>query len=172
MANNKFKLTLDGQAYELERREGMMVVNGMEFAFERKESAITVAGNPHLVKLLDARSAEVDGIAHAIEVQGLEEPKIQGKARRATASAAEEAGALTAIMPGLILKILKQEGDRVAVGETVIILEAMKMQNELQAKTAGVITQMNVKQGDNVEMRQVLCVIDAEGPKEGAQPAL
>ena len=46
------------------------------------------------------------------------------------------------------------------VGETVIILEAMKMQNDLQAKTAGRITQMNVKQGDNVEMRQVLCIIE------------
>ena len=46
------------------------------------------------------------------------------------------------------------------VGETVIVLEAMKMQNDLQARTAGVITQMNVKQGENVEMRQVLCVIE------------
>jgi len=171
MANNKFKLVLDGQAYELERREGMMVVNGMEFAFDRKENQITVAGNPHVVKL-GGGTAEVDGIAYPIQVQGLEEPKAAGRPRKATASAAEEAGALTAIMPGLILKILKKEGERVEAGETVIILEAMKMQNELQAKTAGVITQMNVKQGDNVEMRQVLCVIDSEGPKEGAQPAL
>ncbi len=80
--------------------------------------------------------------------------------RKATHAAADEAGALTAVMPGLILKILKKEGDPVEVGETVIILEAMKMQNDLQAKTAGRITQMNVKQGDNVEMRQVLCIIE------------
>ncbi|MGA2082221.1 MAG: biotin/lipoyl-containing protein [Holophaga sp.] len=171
MANNKFKLLLDGQAYELERRDGLMVVNGMEFAFERKEGTVTVAGNPHVVKL-SSGSAEVDGIAHAIEAQGLEEPKVTGKARRATASAAEEAGALTAVMPGLILKILKKEGDRVEVGETIIVLEAMKMQNDLQARTAGVITQMNVKQGDHVEMRQVLCIIDSAGASEGAQPAL
>jgi biotin carboxyl carrier protein len=75
-------------------------------------------------------------------------------------------------MPGLILKILKKEGDRVEVGETIIVLEAMKMQNDLQARTAGVITQMNVKQGDHVEMRQVLCIIDSAGASEGAQPAL
>jgi biotin carboxyl carrier protein len=60
----------------------------------------------------------------------------------------------------------------VDVGETVIILEAMKMQNDLQAKCAGVITQMNVKKGDNVEMRQVLCIIDSTAAGEGAQPAL
>ena len=41
-----------------------------------------------------------------------------------------------------------------------MILEAMKMQNDLTAKTAGVIRQMNVKQGENVEMRQVLCIIE------------
>ena len=159
MANNKFKLMLEGQAYELERRDGMMVVNGMEFSCERKEHQITVAGNPHVVKLGQG-SAEVDGIAYAITSEGLEEPKAAGRVRKTTHAAAEEAGALTAVMPGLILKILKKEGDRVEVGETVIILEAMKMQNDLQARNAGVITQMNVKQGDNVEMRQVLCVIE------------
>ena len=63
-------------------------------------------------------------------------------------------------MPGLIIKILKKEGDRVEAGETVLLLEAMKMQNELQAKSAGVVSQMKVKQGENVEMRQVLCVIE------------
>ncbi len=171
MANNKFKLVLDGQAYELERRDGMMVVNGQEFSCERKEQQVLVAGNPHAVKLAGG-TAEVDGIAYAVEAQGLEEPKAGGKSRRATAAAAEEAGALTAVMPGLILKILKQEGDRVEVGDTVIVLEAMKMQNDLQARSAGVITQMNVKPGDSVEMRQVLCVIDSAGAAEGAQPAL
>ncbi len=159
MANNKFKLMLEGQAYELERRDGMMVVNGVEFSCERKEHQIAIGGNPHSVKL-GAGTAEVDGIAYAIEAIGLEEPRTAGRVRKATHAAADEAGALTAVMPGLILKILKKEGDPVEVGETVIILEAMKMQNDLQAKTSGRITQMNVKQGDNVEMRQVLCIIE------------
>jgi|GEM_PF-55089 biotin carboxyl carrier protein len=171
MANNKFKLTLEGQAYELERRDGMMVVNGVEFSCERKEHQVLIAGSPHLVKLSPG-TAEVDGIAYTVEVDGLEEPKATGRTRRATHAAADEAGALTAVMPGLILKILKKEGDHVDVGETVIILEAMKMQNDLQAKCAGVITQMNVKKGDNVEMRQVLCIIDSTAAGEGAQPAL
>jgi biotin carboxyl carrier protein len=159
MANNKFKLTLEGQAYELERRDGTMVVNGVEFSCERKDHQILISGNPHVVKLA-AGTAEVDGIAYTAKAEGLEEPKANGRVRRATHAAADEAGALLAVMPGLILKILKKEGERVELGETVIILEAMKMQNDLQAKSAGRITQMNVKQGDNVEMRQVLCVIE------------
>jgi biotin carboxyl carrier protein len=160
MANNKFKLLLEGQAYEVERRENLLVVNGIEFPCECQDNQILVSGNPHQVKLGQG-SAEVDGISYAIEAQGLEEPKAAKRGKRAASQGAgAEAGALLAIMPGLIIKVLKKEGDRVELGETVIILEAMKMQNELQAKAAGVIRQMKVKQGENVEMRQVLCVIE------------
>ena len=160
MANNKFKLMLEGHPYDVERRDGLLVVNGVEFALDRKDNQILISGSPHVVKLT-AATAEVDGISYAVEAQGLEEPKGARRARRAANhGAGDAAGAVTAIMPGLIIKILKQEGDRVEAGDTIIILEAMKMQNELQAKTAGLIRQMNVKQGENVEMRQVLCVIE------------
>lgn len=160
MAINKFTLMLEGQPYDVERRGDLMVVNGVEFPFAMKEGVVTVSGTPKAVKLPSGTTAEVDGIAYAIEAKGLEEPKTTKSRKAASAGAAEEAGAVTAIMPGLIIKILKNEGDQVTAGETVMILEAMKMQNDLTAKTSGVIRQMNVKQGENVEMRQVLCVIE------------
>ena len=160
MSVNKFTLMLEGQPYEIERRGDLMVVNGVEFTCSIKENVATIGGTPKTVKLLSGTSAEVDGIAYAVEAKGLEEPKASKGRKAASAGAAEEAGAVTAIMPGLIIKILKNEGDHVEAGETVMVLEAMKMQNDLTAKTAGVIRQMNVKQGDNVEMRQVLCVIE------------
>jgi biotin carboxyl carrier protein len=160
MAVNKFTLQLEGHPYEIERRGDLVVVNGVEYTCALKEGQVLVGGNPHAVKI-SAATAEVDGISYAIAAEGLEEPKAAGRGRKAAShSAGEEAGALMAIMPGLIIKILKKEGDAVQAGETVMILEAMKMQNELQAKTGGVITQMNVKQGENVEMRQVLCIIE------------
>lgn len=157
---NKFTLMLEGSPYEIERRGELIIVNGIEFTFGIKEQQILVGGTAHAVKL-QPHGAEVDGITYAIEAKGLEEPKGQGKARKAaSAGAAEAAGAVTAIMPGLIIKVLKAEGDRVEAGETILILEAMKMQNEIQAKVAGTVRQLCVKQGDNVEMRQVLCVIE------------
>ncbi|MBK8794619.1 MAG: acetyl-CoA carboxylase biotin carboxyl carrier protein subunit [Holophaga sp.] len=159
MANNKFTLMLEGSPYEVERRGDLMVVNGVEFTCALKDGQPVIGGTPHPVKL-SGTSAEVDGIAYAIEAKGLEEPKGPSKSRKATAGAAEAAGAVTAIMPGLIIKILKKEGERVEIGDTILILEAMKMQNDIQAKVAGTIQQMNVKQGDNVEMRQVLCIIE------------
>ena len=156
---NKFKLVLEGVPYEIERKGDLLLVNGQEFPWSINDSTVSVGGNAHTVQV-QGNSASVDGIAYSIEAQGLEEPR-PGRARKAaTAAAADEAGAITAIMPGLVIKINKKEGERVEAGEVVIILEAMKMQNELHAKRAGTVKQINVKPGESVEMRQVLVVIE------------
>jgi biotin carboxyl carrier protein len=65
-----------------------------------------------------------------------------------TLSAADKAGA--AIMPGLVVKLLNREGDRVQAGEVVFILEAMKMQNELRTSQSGVVKQINIREGRSV----------------------
>ncbi|MBN1889241.1 MAG: hypothetical protein JW850_14705 [Thermoflexales bacterium] len=154
---NKFKLVLEGVSYEIERKGDILLVNGQEFPWNIDGKTVSVGGNPHIVELGD-KSVTVDGIAYPIQIDGLEEPKAVVKAAQLAPS--DEAGAITAIMPGLIIKILKREGERVEAGETVLILEAMKMQNEVQAKQAGVVKQIAVKEGESVEMRQVLAVIE------------
>lgn len=159
MAATKFTLLLEGSPYEVEKRGDLILVNGVEHTVSLKEKEILVGGTPHVVSLGPGR-AEVDGIAYAIEAKGLEEPRPAKGRKAASQGAGEKAGAITAIMPGLIIKVLKKEGDRVEAGETVVVLEAMKMQNELQARQAGVVRQVLVKQGENVEMRQVLAVIE------------
>ncbi len=155
---DKFKLTLEGVPYEIERKGDLLLVNGLEFPWKIDGKSVSVAGNPHIVEVA-SNSATVDGIAYPIEVVGLEEPK-QTKRKAAAGAAVDEAGAISAIMPGLIVKILKKEGDHVEAGEVVLILEAMKMQNELHAKKSGALKQLMVKQGETVEMRQVLAIIE------------
>lgn len=54
-------------------------------------------------------------------------------------------------MPGLVLKILKKEGDNITKGETVMILEAMKMENEIKSSKDGVISEILVSEGKPVE---------------------
>ncbi len=157
MANNKFTLMLEGAPYEIERRGDLLVVNGVEFTCSMKDGQPIISGTPHPVKLSNA-SAEVDGIAYSFEAKGLKESKGPSKSHKV--ASVEAAGAVTAIMPGLIIKILKQEGEHVDVGETILILEAMKMQNDIHAKMTGTLRQLSVKQGENVEMRQLLCVIE------------
>ena len=66
---------------------------------------------------------------------------------------------LKAPMPGMIVKYSKQVGDAVSKGDTVVILEAMKMENALQAPANGTIKAINYSSGDSVAKDDVLCVI-------------
>ncbi len=58
---------------------------------------------------------------------------------------------VTAYMPGRVVEILVQEGDEVAAGQGVVVLEAMKMKNEIQAESAGVVRKLLVEQDQTVE---------------------
>jgi len=156
--SKKFKLTLEGVPYEVEQKGDLMVINGQEFPYVVNKNNVSVTGTQHTVEI-KGQQAIVDGFSYKIEVQGLEEPK-PGKRHKASNAGAEKSGAITAIMPGLIIKILKKEGQKVEAGETVIILEAMKMQNELQSKVSGTLKQIMVKEGESVEIKQVLAVIE------------
>ncbi|KPJ78643.1 MAG: carboxylase [Deltaproteobacteria bacterium SG8_13] len=77
----------------------------------------------------------------------------------APAAAAVEGTPLTAPMPGMIVNYLKKEGDSVNEGETVVILEAMKMENALPAPASGTVKAINFASGDSVQKNDVLAVI-------------
>lgn len=66
---------------------------------------------------------------------------------------------LKAPLPGTIVEIKVQVGQQVNVGDTVLVLEAMKMQNNIEAETAGQVTSIVVKQGDTVMEGSVLLII-------------
>ncbi len=155
----KFQITLDQVAYEIEQKGDVLIVNGQEFPYKYEGSSVQIGGNPHAVTLAGS-TATVDGITYSFSSAGLEETKDIKKRKAATKQAAQDAGALTAIMPGLIVKIHKKVGDTVQKDDIIMILEAMKMQNELHAAKAGTIRQINVKEGETVEMRQVLAIIE------------
>jgi biotin carboxyl carrier protein len=65
-------------------------------------------------------------------------------------------------MPGSILDVLVQVGDQVAAGATVVKLEAMKMENDLQAAISGVVKEVRVNKGDNVSVGDVLVVVSPD----------
>lgn len=73
------------------------------------------------------------------------------------------AGALVTQMPGKVVKVMKKEGDKVSVGETVLILEAMKMENEIKSGAEGTIKSVNVKEGQALEAGYLMVEIE-EGP--------
>jgi biotin carboxyl carrier protein len=65
-------------------------------------------------------------------------------------------------MPGIIIAVSVTEGDEVTKGQKVVILESMKMENELTAPRDGVVMRVKVTSGDSVEKGQVLVVIGDE----------
>ena len=63
-------------------------------------------------------------------------------------------------MPGLVIDIPIQEGDQVEKGDVLVILESMKMQNELTAPRAGKVTRIQTTVNDNVERKQTLLILE------------
>lgn len=90
---------------------------------------------------------------------------IVGRARReldAWLSAGDDAagsGAVTVAMPGRVVKILAQVGEHVEKGQPVLIIEAMKMENEVKARRSGVVKGVNVAEGGSVEGGRILMEI-------------
>lgn len=72
-------------------------------------------------------------------------------------------GLLTAPMPGKVVKVLVREGEKVEEGQSLLILEAMKMQNEFKSPAAGVVAKLHIAEGGTVETAQSLITL---GPPE------
>jgi biotin carboxyl carrier protein len=156
----EFSLTLDGTTYKIVVDGNSFLVNGQPFVvgFDADAEKVLVDGTPYEVKLdAQAGKAVASGIAYDLLVEGLEEAKAGPKA--AAALVAGE-GAVTAIMPGKIIRVLVAEGDEVAEGDVVCILEAMKMENELKAPQAGTVKALYVEIGQDVETGAVLAEIE------------
>jgi acetyl-CoA/propionyl-CoA carboxylase biotin carboxyl carrier protein len=85
--------------------------------------------------------------------------KTRSASRGADQSAAAS-GTITAPMQGTVIKVLVTEGQTVAQGDAVLVLEAMKMENQIQADKAGKVAKINCKAGDTVGSGDVLLVIE------------
>ena len=70
------------------------------------------------------------------------------------------ANVVTAPMPGVILAVKVKEGDTVKMGDVVVVLEAMKMENEISARKGGTIKEIKVKKGQSVSSGEILVEIE------------
>jgi propionyl-CoA carboxylase alpha chain len=76
------------------------------------------------------------------------------------------AGALVAPLPGTVVKVAVAAGDRVRAGDTLIAIEAMKMEHEVRAPADGTVTEVHVGAGEQVEAGRLLVVIDGPDPAQ------
>jgi biotin carboxyl carrier protein len=102
----------------------------------------------------DARHVNVDGQTFTLAVP-------DRRTRRG--GAAGGSGDLTAQMPGQVRDLLVSEGDAVERGQTLLILEAMKMEIRVSAPRDGVVQRVHVAKGDVVERGQILLEIGSQG---------
>jgi biotin carboxyl carrier protein len=117
--------------------------------------------------IVDGRSYEArlsrDGNTWRVRLGGRDhEFRLADPARaalRARAGGAHGPGRITAPMPGRVLRLLVQPGQKVSQGEGVVVVEAMKMENELAAPRDGVISEVLVKEGQAVEGGAALVVV-------------
>ena len=142
----EYKYTINGTKYEvaigdIEDCKVVVTVNGEEYQVEMEKPAEPEKKKPVLGKPAAAAPAE-------------------GEEQAADKAAVNKNNAVKAPLPGVITDIKVAVGDEVQAGDTVIVLEAMKMANALQAEKAGKVTAICVKIGESVMEDDALVVIE------------
>ncbi len=131
---SKYKITLNGKAYEIEveKMSDAQAASAAQAPAPAASTAKTPAA-PSAVASSAPASAPVSGTG---------------------------AGSVNAPMPGTILKVNKAVGDKVEAGEAVVVLEAMKMENDITSNKAGVLKSIAVNKGDTVAAGQFLFEVE------------
>lgn len=81
------------------------------------------------------------------------------RGRRHTGAEAEGRQQIVAPMPGKVVRLLVKEGDKVEAGQGLLVVEAMKMQNEIRSPKSGALERVQVAEGQAVNAGDVLCVV-------------
>jgi biotin carboxyl carrier protein len=172
----KYYATIEGQTYEIAiDGPDQISINGVPVMADMQ----TVGRQDLYSLLLDQTSHEVEveaesgmrgqfdvlvsGTRYVVKVQDERARRLTGAERKAQPAAGESS--VRAPIPGLIVKVLVTPGQVVAEGETLVILEAMKMENDVRAPHAGTVHEVRVTPGMQVALGQVLVSVrsKAEG---------
>ena len=163
---------IDGQSYALDvRREGTRVeasVDGRPYELEARETEagaflLLAAGG----RVYECRADGAAGATGAREVQigdevfqvRLVDPKRLRGARGGGAEASGRAQ-VVASMPGKVVRVLVEQGADVEAGAGLLVVEAMKMQNELKSPKSGVVVEVRAEAGATVNAGDVLVVVE------------
>jgi len=162
----KYFAAVNGQEYEIEIENDQVLVNG-----ESIDVDVSQIGVPELYSiLLDGASYEVlveeQRQEYAVTLAG-QQFHVQVEDERTRRLNAGRKGPLIpsgelvvkAPIPGLVVKVLVQEGDDIPEDHPLLILEAMKMENEIRSLRAGVVRSVDVSAGQRVEQGAALLVL-------------
>jgi biotin carboxyl carrier protein len=144
-----YRVAVDGNEFIVDgkktgRTNYSLIVDNRSFEIEvdnaEDEYRVLVDGRNYHVSLVDERRVRVGGGQSDFQLQGRQKVSVP--------------------MPGKIIAVLISEGDSVERGQGLVIVEAMKMENEVRSPIAGVVKEIKVKPGDAVEGGAVLVIVE------------
>jgi biotin carboxyl carrier protein len=164
IGNNAAKLIVAGNAFTYTREDGESIAR--EFSMEPAGDgtySVLIEGRGYFVTLPPAarapfaasREVMVNGRTLTVEVQ--DPRKLRGRGSSASGSGRQT---IAAPMPGRVIRILVEAGQDVEAGDGLIVVEAMKMQNEMKSPKAGKILEVKTATGAAVSAGDVLLVIE------------
>jgi biotin carboxyl carrier protein len=161
----KYQTTVNDQTFEIEiNQDGRILINGEERTvdFQMISDALYSAliDNASYEALVEQRDGlySVLLLGDLYEVSVMDERK-QRLARSAGTAAVQGEITVKSPMPGLIVAVPVVEGQEVGQGDSLIVLESMKMENELKAPRPGTVLRVHVSKGDRVEQNKPLVTI-------------
>ena len=155
MAKYEYKVKGVDYVVEIQDIEGNIAnvtVNGIPFEVEMKQP---VKSSKQKVKLSEERRVK----SEEFDSSSSSATNVSFATTNKPAAAAASGKPVVAPLPGTINEIKVKVGDKVNTGDTVVVLEAMKMQNNIDAETSGTITSINVNKGDAVMEGDTLVTI-------------
>jgi biotin carboxyl carrier protein len=144
-----YRVAVDGNEFLVDgkktgRTNYSLIVDNRSFEIEvdhrEDEYRVLVDGRNYHVHLVDERRMLVGGSQSGVQLQGRQKVSVP--------------------MPGKVVAVLVSEGDKVEKGQGLVIVEAMKMENEVHSPTAGEVKEIKVKPGDTVEGGAVLVIVE------------
>jgi len=165
----KYIVEIGGERHELELADGQATYGGQTASAAVLEvpgspvHVVNVGGKQYqaVVKREGAKGRYVLWIdGWRFELDALDERARAIRDLSAAAAGAQGPAPVVAPMPGLVVKVHVQVGDRVEAGQPVVVMEAMKMENELRAQAAGVVKAVTAQPGKAVEKGAVLVELE------------
>jgi biotin carboxyl carrier protein len=153
-----YTMNLDGRQYEVEAQLMKSLLVSMLIDNHSYDVDVEKAS----IEPLDGRlSVRVRG--RVVKFEMLDERR--KKMKEAQAGRLDHGGAalVSSPMPGKVMKLLVAEGDEITEGQGVVVVEAMKMENELKSPIAGIVKSIKAHEGDAVESGAALVLIEHEG---------
>ena len=161
----QFRLVVDGEPHEIETDRGAkgirVRVDGAEYhgQVRRKDDVflIRIGTDRHRVRF-EGRDAWIDGARYPISISGFHD---ELASRSETAASGRRASLqVRAPMPGRVVRVLAEPGAHVKRGQTLVVLEAMKMQNEIPSPRDGIVREIPVVEGESITADRVVAVLE------------